>query len=56
MLVELPDKLIKFVEQVSVALAGVVLVVRPAGAVMFCATVVEAVAVHPELGLVAVTV
>jgi hypothetical protein len=31
-------------------------IVTPAGAVMFCTTVVEAVAVHPVVGLVAVTV
>jgi hypothetical protein len=54
--VELPDSVMKLVLQVSVALEGFVLVVSPAGAVLLEVTVVDAVAVHPEAVLVAVTV
>jgi hypothetical protein len=45
--VELPDSVTKLVEQVSVALEGLVLVVNAAGAVIFCVTVVAARTEHP---------
>ena len=54
--VELPNRVIEVVLQVSCFILLDVAIARPAGGIVLPVTVTEAVAVQPEVGLVAVSV